>query len=242
LTNAHRIADKQGTKRLLSEVRASGPCFANPVYPQDMKRLHGRGWQGIGSDQLRILLVDENPERSDVVLAGLKEAGHDVIATIKKADDLRQAIKAHKPDLVIIELDSPYRDYLEDLITINRENPRPIAMFVGQDDPTIITEAIETGVSVYVAEGLSSKLVRSILQVAMSQFAKFRKLQEELEKSKSALAERKTVERAKGLLMAHKDMTEEEAYRFLRKMAMDQNRRLGEVAESVLALAQLFKS
>jgi response regulator NasT len=190
---------------------------------------------------LRLLVVDENPERSDVVLAGLKEAGHDVVATITKDDDLRRSIKVHQPDLIIIDLESPYRDYLEDLITINRENPRPIAMFVAQEDSTLITEAIETGVSVYVADGLSPKMVKSILQIAILQFGKFRKLQEELEKSKSALVERKVVERAKGLLMAHKGLTEEEAYRFLRKMAMDQNKRLAEIAESVLALAQLFK-
>ena len=78
---------------------------------------------------MRLLVVDENPERSDVVLAGLKEAGYDVVATISKDDDLRQSIKAHQPDLIIIDLESPYRDYLENLITINRENPRPIAMF-----------------------------------------------------------------------------------------------------------------
>jgi response regulator NasT len=190
---------------------------------------------------LRLLVVDENPERSDVVRAGLREAGHDVVATISKDDDLRQSIKVHQPDLIIIDLESPYRDYLEDLITINRENPRPIAMFVAQEDSTLITEAIETGVSVYVADGLSPKMVKSILQIAILQFGKFRKLQEELEKSKSALVERKVVERAKGLLMAHKGLTEEEAYRFLRKMAMDQNKRLAEIAESVLALAQLFK-
>jgi len=187
------------------------------------------------------LVVDENPERSDVVLAGLKEAGHDVVATISKDDDLRQSIKTHQPDLIIIDLESPYRDYLEDLITINRENPRPIAMFVAQEDNTLIAEAIETGVSVYVADGLSPKMVKSILQIAIVQFGKFRKLQEELEKSKSALVERKMVERAKGLLMAHKGLTEEEAYRFLRKMAMDQNKRLAEIAESILSLAQLFK-
>jgi two-component system, response regulator / RNA-binding antiterminator len=191
--------------------------------------------------QLRLLVVDENPERSDVVLAGLKEAGYDVVATISKDDDLRQSIKTHQPDLIIIDLESPYRDYLENLITINRENPRPIAMFVAQEDNTLISEAIETGVSIYVADGLSPKMVKSILQIAIVQFTKFRKLQEELDKSKTALADRKVVERAKGLLMAHKGLTEEEAYRFLRKLAMDQNKRLAEIAESILSLAQLFK-
>ena len=134
--------------------------------------------------ELRLLVVDENPERSDVVLAGLKEAGYDVVATISKDDDLRQSIKTHQPDLIIIDLESPYRDYLENLITINRENPRPIAMFVAQEDNTLISEAIETGVSIYVADGLSPKMVKSILQIAIVQFTKFRKLQEELDKSK----------------------------------------------------------
>jgi len=191
--------------------------------------------------ELRLLVVDENPERSDVVLAGLKEAGYDVVATISKDDDLRQSIKTHQPDLIIIDLESPYRDYLENLITINRENPRPIAMFVAQEDNTLISEAIETGVSIYVADGLSPKMVKSILQIAIVQFTKFRKLQEELDKSKVALTDRKVVERAKGLLMAHKGLTEEEAYRFLQRLAMDQNKRLAEIAENILSLARLFK-
>ena len=143
---------------------------------------------------MRLLVVDENPERSDVVLSGLKEAGYDVVATISKDDDLREGIRTHRPDLVIIDLESPYRDYLENLITINRENPRPIAMFVAQEDSTLINEAIETGVSVYVADGLSPKMVKSILQIAIVQFTKFRKLQEELDRSKTALADRKVVE------------------------------------------------
>ena len=189
---------------------------------------------------MRLLVVDENPERSDVVLAGLKEAGYDVVATISKDDDLRQSIKTHQPDLIIIDLESPYRDYLENLITINRENPRPIAMFVAQEDNTLISEAIETGVSIYVADGLSPKMVKSILQIAIVQFTKFRKLQEELDKSKSALADRKVVERAKGLLMAHRHMSEDEAYKALRQLAMNQNKRLVEVAGAVLALADVL--
>ena len=184
---------------------------------------------------MRLLVVDENPERSDVVLAGLKEAGHDVIATISKDDDLRQSIKVHQPDLIIIDLESPYRDYLEDLITINRENPRPIAMFVAQEDSTLIAEAIETGVSVYVADGLSPKMVKSILQIAILQFDKFRKLQEELEKSKSALVERKVVERAKGLLMAKEGLSEHDAFARLRKASQVSGKPLKVVAEAVVA-------
>ena len=111
-------------------------------------------------------------------------------------------------------------------------------MFVAQENNTLISEAIETGVSIYVADGLSPKMLKSILQIAIVQFTKFRKLQEELDKSKVALADRKVVERAKGPLMAHKGLTEEEAYRFLRRLAMDQNKRLAEIAENILSLAQ----
>lgn len=190
---------------------------------------------------MRILLVDESSERSDRVFAALREAGYDIVAQIHKDEDLRRSIGMHDPDLVIIDLQSPYRDYLEDLKTINRETPRPIAMFVADGDPALLAQAIDSGVSVYAADGFSPKLVKSILQLVVAQFDRFKRLNDELERSKSALTERKLIERAKGLLMAHQNLSEDQAYRLLRKMAMDQNRRLADIADSILSLSHLLK-
>lgn len=194
-----------------------------------------------GPAALRILVVDENPERSAEVVESLAAEGHEIVGRLRITDDLRQAIARHRPDIVVVDLESPYRDYLEDLIGINRENPRPIAMFVGEEDRGLSARALETGVSVYAVDGLSPKLVHSVLGIALAQFERFRGLQEELERSRTALDERKVIERAKGLLMSARGLSEEQAHKAMRKMAMDQGRKLREIAEAVLALADVIK-
>lgn len=190
---------------------------------------------------MRILVIDEDNERSRVLAEALQAAGYDIVASISKDDDVRREVARFQPDMVIVDLESPYRDFVEDLIRIHEENPRPIAMFVSRDDPAVVARAIETGVSVYVAEGLDGGLVRSVLQIAVKQYREFARLNGELEKARSALRERKLLERAKGLLMTNKGLSEDEAYRLLRKMAMDQNKRIADIAENILSLADLLK-
>lgn len=190
---------------------------------------------------MRILVIDEDNDRSAVLAQALKGAGHDIVASIARNDDVRTSVARFQPDMIIVDLESPYRDFVEDLIRIHEENPRPIAMFVSRDDPAVVARAIETGVSVYVAEGLDGALVRSVLQIAMQHYRQFARLNEELEKARSQLRERKLLEKAKGLLMSSKGLNEDEAYKLLRKMAMDQNKRIGEIAENILSLASLLK-
>lgn len=190
---------------------------------------------------MRILVIDENPERSELVRASLSEAGYSIVASIRPDQDLRQRIAAAEPDLIIVDMDSPQRDFLEDLFQINRETPRPIAMFVAEGEPATFAEAIDAGVSIYAVDGLSPKLARSVLQLAMAQFNRFRALQAELDKSRTALADRRKIEKAKGLLMSLKGLNEDQAYKALRKMAMDRNMRLVEVADTVIAMESLLK-
>jgi response regulator NasT len=194
------------------------------------------------SEALRILVIDENPERSELVRAGLTEAGYSIVASIRPDVDLRQRIAAVEPDLIIVDMDSPQRDFLEHLFQINRETPRPIAMFVAEGEPEVIAEAVEAGVSMYAVDGLSPKLARSVLQLAMAQFGRFRDLQAELEKSRTALADRRRIEKAKGVLMGLKGFNEDQAYKALRRMAMDRNMRLADVADTVIAMESLLKS
>ncbi|WP_085553931.1 ANTAR domain-containing response regulator [Azospirillum agricola] len=186
-------------------------------------------------------MVDDDGERAGVVKDSLRESGAEIAAVIGVDADLRAAIQVHRPDVIIVDLASPYRDYLEDLMSINRETPRPIALLVGEEDRPLMARAVRAGVSIYAVDGLSAKLVRSIMETVSGHFHRFQTVNEELEKSRAALNDRKIVERAKGLLMAHRDLSEEQAYRTLRKMAMDQNRRLVEVAEAVLNVADLLK-
>ena len=190
---------------------------------------------------MRILVIDENPERSELVRASLIDAGHSIVGSIRPDHDMRARIDALQPDLIIVDMDSPQRDFLEDLFRINRETPRPIAMFVAEGEPAMIAEAVEAGVSIYAVDGLSPKLARSVMQLAMAQFAKFRDLEAELAKSRTALADRRRIEKAKGLLMALKGLNEDQAYKALRKMAMDRNMRLADVADTVVAMESLLK-
>jgi response regulator NasT len=190
---------------------------------------------------LRILVVDDDPGRTAELSQILAAAGHDIVGVLKTTDDLRQGIAQHNPDVVVVDMESPYRDYLDALMQIGQEGIRPIAMFVGDEDPSLVTRAIDSGVLVYSVEGLSPRLVQSVLQVAVAQFERTAKLNTELAESKRALQERKTVDRAKGLLMSHRGLSEDEAYKALRTMAMSQNRRLGEVAAALLAVADVIK-
>lgn len=190
---------------------------------------------------MRILVVDEDPARTAELAKILAAAGHEIVGVLKVTDDLRRGIAAHSPDVVVVDMESPFRDYLDTLMQIGQEGIRPIAMFVGDDDPSLVTRAIDSGVLVYSVEGLSPKLVQSVLQVAVAQFERTAKLHSELADSKRALAERKTIDRAKGLLMSHRGLSEEAAYKALRTMAMSQNKRLPEVAQALLDVADVIK-
>jgi response regulator NasT len=190
---------------------------------------------------LRILVVDEDPGRTAELIKILSGAGHEIVGVLKVTDDLRQGIAARSPDVVIVDMESPFRDYLDTLMQIGQESIRPIALFVGDDDPSLVTRAIDSGVLVYSVEGLSPKLVQSVLQVAVAQFERTTRLTSELAESRRALLDRKTIDRAKGLLMAHRGLSEDEAYKAMRSMAMSQNKRLPEVAEALLSVADVLK-
>jgi response regulator NasT len=190
---------------------------------------------------LRILLIDEDPERATVLEAGLRDSGFEIVASIRPDADIVERVRREAPDLIIIDTESPSRDTLESLRAITREQPRPIVMFVDNSDDRMIEEAIKAGVSAYVIDGLNARRVKPVLDVAIARFKEYQALREELEKTKTSLNERKIVEKAKGLLMQHRQMSEEEAFRALRKLAMDQNKRLAEVAQNLISYAQLLK-
>lgn len=193
------------------------------------------------SAALRVLLVDPDPARAAVLEAGLVASGAEIVAIATPSEDLVRRVRATAPDVIIIDLDSPSRDTLESLQAVTREQPRPIVMFVDNSDDRMIEEAIRAGVSAYVIDGLNAKRVKPILDVAIARFKEYQALRQELEKTKSILSERKVVERAKGILMDEKQMSEDEAYRALRKLAMDQNKRLVDVAQALITYAKLLK-
>lgn len=191
-------------------------------------------------DKLRVLLVDEHLARARALAETLEQVGCQVVAQLVGPVDLHAAIEASQPDIVIVDMDSPDRDTLEDMRRITSENPRPIVMFVEEDDADSIRTAVRAGVAAYVVKGANPQRIRPVLEVACARFEEFQALRSELARVRSTLEDRKSVERAKGILMSKRGMSEEAAFAALRKLAMNQGKRLGEVARSVIAAADLI--
>jgi response regulator NasT len=189
---------------------------------------------------LRVLLVDDDAERAATLRAALEAAGYTVAAEARSAVELIKRVRAVKPDVIIIDRDSPDRDTLEHISMMTRDDPRPIVMFTQDKDQARMREALKAGVSAYVVDGLSAERVRPIVDVALARFEQWQALRQELDQAQASLAERKIIERAKGIIMKQRKCGEEEAYRLLRKTAMDRNMRLALVAESVIAMADLL--
>jgi len=190
---------------------------------------------------LSILLIDDNPARAEIVESGLRDAGYVLLERLEGTYDLSARVDVLKPDVIVVSIDSPSRDAIEDLRRTTEKQPRPIALFADRSDPATIAAAMEAGVSAYVVKGLAQDRVQSVVDVAIAHFNRFHVMREELDRARLSLVERKTVDRAKGLLMEQKGLSEEAAYRLLRKLAMDQNKRIGEVAQDVLTYAKALK-
>ena len=189
---------------------------------------------------LRVLVVDDNTERSDLLRTALQAAGYEVVAEVDSAVDILGQVRAVKPDVIVIDRDSPDRDTLEHVCMITRDEPRPIVMFTQDHNQALMREALLAGVSAYVVDGLAAERVQGIVNVAVARFEQWQGLREELNQAQASLAERKVIDRAKGILMKQRRCSEDEAYRLLRKTAMDRNERLVQVAENIIAMASLL--
>ncbi|OAM76685.1 ANTAR domain-containing response regulator [Devosia elaeis] len=189
---------------------------------------------------LSILIIDENRIRASIIEEGLREAGHARVAVIHDVNEVGRTIQDTMPDVVFIDLENPKRDTLEHFFSLSRAIQRPIAMFVDRSDTGMIEKAVEAGVSAYVVDGLKKERVKPILDMAISRFNAFSRLTRELEQARSALEERKIVEQAKGILMKTRGLSESDAYALLRSTAMNQNRRLIDIAQSLITAANLL--
>lgn len=189
---------------------------------------------------LSILIIDENRLRASVIEAGLREAGYERLTLIHDVSGIARRIAELEPDVIVIDLGNPNRDMLENMFQLSKAVQRPIAMFVDQADAASIEAAVEAGVSAYVVDGLKQERVKPILEMAISRFNAFSRMSRELEAVRSELESRKVVDRAKGILMATRGLSEPEAYALLRKTAMDQNRKIVEIADSLITAAGLL--
>jgi response regulator NasT len=189
---------------------------------------------------VRIVIVDDSGARASVLEEGLREAGYDDIHFVPPRGAFVARIERMAPDVVLMDLGSPSRDTLEEMLLVSRALAKPIAMFVDQSDDTMIGAAIDAGVSAYVVDGLRKDRVKPILELAVRRFTAFSRMQSELDEARTALANRKTIDKAKAILMAQRGLNEADAYALLRSTAMNQGRRLVDVAEALITASSLL--
>ncbi len=191
---------------------------------------------------LTVMLVDDQPARAALLEQALRDHSYTVIARLTSAAGLAEQVARLEPDVIIIDIESPDRDTLENMAHLNRDNPHPVVMFAAEGDTAAIERAMRAGVSAYVIDGLNPARVKTIVDVAIARFREYQALRRELEETRNQLADRKLIDRAKGLLMKHRSMDEKEAYHAMRKMAMDRGQRLAEVAGNIVAVLELLGS
>jgi response regulator NasT len=190
---------------------------------------------------LNIVIVDESAARASILEDGLREAGFTQVTRIDETRNLLARIGAIDPDVILIDLESPSRDVLEQMFQMSRAVKRPIAMFVDQSDSASIQAAVDAGVSAYIVDGLKKERVKHILDMCISRFNAFSRLQSELETAKNAIEDRKSIDRAKGILMTATKLTEEEAYALMRRTAMNEKKKIIEIAHAVITAADMLK-
>jgi response regulator NasT len=192
------------------------------------------------ADAPSVLVIDENRIRASIIEAGLRDAGHDRVTVIHDVTGIAARIAELQPDVIVIDLENPNRDMLENMFQLSRAVRRPIAMFVDRSDSAAIEAAVDAGVSAYIVDGLRKERVKPILDMAVSRFNAFARLRRELEEARSELEGRKIIDRAKGILMKSRGISEVDAYALLRKTAMNQNRRIVDIAQSLVTAAGLL--
>lgn len=189
---------------------------------------------------LRVLLIDDGAHRVELIRAELARQGHEVVGVGDAALLVHDCVQRLAPDVVIVDSESPTRDTLEQLATVSSLHPRPVVVFSEDDHPGPMQQALKAGVSAYVIAGLQSQRVVPVLQVAIARFEQDRAVRAQLGAAQTELGERKLIERAKGLLMDGVGLNEEQAFRHLRKLAMDRGWRLGDAARRVLEARALL--
>jgi len=192
------------------------------------------------TDELSIIVVEQDPTRAQLIKESLHAAGAVKIHVIAAANDLARRVHDLNPDIVLIDMANPSRDSLEAMALASGPHDRPVAMFVDRSDEGLMRSAIEAGMSAYVVDGLQPERLKPILDAAVARFNMFSRMRTELETTKRALEERKVIDRAKGLIMKARGIGEDEAYALLRKTAMDQGKRVADVAQALVTTAGLL--
>jgi len=189
---------------------------------------------------LSVAVIDADRARAAIVEDGLRAAGIVQVAIVPESADLLERLMELAPDVVVIALDSPSRDVLEQMFKVSRVVERPVAVFVDRSDVATMQAAIDAGVSAYVVDGLKPERVRAIVDMAVMRFNAYSRMRRELDEARTALADRKTIDKAKGLLMTRRKLSEADAYALLRRTAMNEKKRMVEIAQAIITAAELF--
>lgn len=190
---------------------------------------------------LKILVVEPEPDKARDIIDALMNGGWSDVTVIGSTGALVGALSQQDPDIILIDLANPDRDTLEHLSLVSNAKSRPVAMFVDHTDEAMTQAAISSGLSAYVVNGLQKDRIKPVLETAIARFRMIEKMQTELAAAKRALSDRKTIDRAKGLLMRARQISEDEAYQLLRKTAMDQGRKVIDVALALVTAAELLQ-
>ncbi|WP_370401688.1 ANTAR domain-containing response regulator [Sulfitobacter sp. JB4-11] len=189
---------------------------------------------------LRILVVEPNAERVREIIDALTRAGWSDVRALAQISALDRTVREFAPDIVLIDLENPDRDTLEHISYASETTKRAVALFVDRTDENLTKAALNAGVSAYVVDGLKMERIKPVLETAIARFKIMRQMQSELDAAKQALEDRKTIDRAKGILMRQRGMSEDDAYNLLRKTAMDQSRKVIDVAQALVTAAELL--
>ncbi len=192
--------------------------------------------------QERVLLVDPLRSRASLLKRALRDNSYDIVAQVSDVSMMLQQARVHRPDFLVLGIDLPDTETLKQLVLLKQQWPLPVICFAEKDTPQIIEQVVKAGISAFIVDDIQAQRFPSIISVAIARFREQQGMIKELESTRSKLAERKVLERAKGLLMEQRNMTEEEAYASLRKMAMDKGRSIVSVAENIIEVLRLFES
>jgi response regulator NasT len=191
--------------------------------------------------ELKILVVEPDQSKAREIIAALKEGGWQDVTVLASAAAMERSLKQQDPDIILIDLANPDRDTLEHLSLVSNARSRPVAMFVDHSDEAMTQAAISAGLSAYVVNGLQMDRIKPVIETAIARFRMITKMQSELTAAKQALSDRKTIDRAKGILIRARKISEDEAYSLLRKTAMDQGRKVIDVATALVTAAELLQ-
>ena len=192
------------------------------------------------TDKLKVMLTDEAVERSHSIADLLESIDCEIVAMVSPENDLLAQVEKYQPDMVIIDIDLPDRDILENLRSVQSSMPKPMLMFSQDDDGRTIRRAVRAGVSAYVVDGIKSARVKPIIEAAIATFDQYQLLQKQLDVTRSELDKRNKVERAKSILMKQRGIDDKEAYKLIRKTAMDQRKKVDDIAERIIDAAELL--